>query len=186
MSQSSSTVVRDQLSTLLSECPNSYFCKSKNLFCWTAVTWPLIPLPQSQVDQINTVPVYYEEGYDMSLVTKPVCNQVRLNIQPAQLQRLARVLKLWIYQVYVLYYLAGGSAPLLFAYGINRFSHDVAHIDLINLIILIVEIGQCYCVTCSFTFCHLQWLILSGKALSFWNLCWSGRKCLSHHCNTLS
>ena len=25
---------------------------------------------------------------------------------------------------------AGGSAPLLFVYGINRFSHDVAHMDL--------------------------------------------------------
>ena len=56
--------------------------------------------------------------------------------RPAQLQRLARVLKFRLKQVEVLYYLgskqqrcwcAGWSTSLLLAYGINRFSHDVAH-----------------------------------------------------------
>ena len=57
--------------------------------------------------------------------------------------RLARILKFRLYQVEVLYYpgseqqrcwsdcarrCAGWSAPLLFAYVINRFSHDMAHL----------------------------------------------------------
>ena len=55
--------------------------------------------------------------------------------QPATRHKLARVLKFQIYQV--LYYLGSeqqrrwsdcGDAPLLFAYGTNRFSHEVAQI----------------------------------------------------------
>ena len=60
--------------------------------------------------------------------------------RPAELQGLARVLKFRIYRgiilsrqrtIEVLIRLcgcAGWSAPLLFAFGINRFSHDVVHI----------------------------------------------------------
>ena len=59
--------------------------------------------------------------------------------QPAKPQKLAWVLKFWRYQVLFkqlttkvlirLHGCAGWSAPLLFAYGINRFSHDMLHLD---------------------------------------------------------
>ena len=59
------------------------------------------------------------------------------SIWPAQLQGLAKVLKFRLHQVEVSYYpgseqqqrwsdCAGWSAPLFFAYDINKFSHDVA------------------------------------------------------------
>ena len=61
--------------------------------------------------------------------------------QPAQLQKLARGLKFRIQKLEVLYYqgskqqkcwsdrCAGWPAPLLVVYSINRFSHDMAHIN---------------------------------------------------------
>ena len=73
----------------------------------------------------------------MSLVTRKavfgICNHVRP--KPAfPLQRLARVLKFRLQKVEVLYYPSsenkGWSAPLLFAYDKNRFSHDVAQIEI--------------------------------------------------------
>ena len=58
------------------------------------------------------------------------------------------ILKFWIKKLEVLYYLdrrttkvliklcgcAGWSAPLLFAYGIDMFSHDVTHINFKNIV----------------------------------------------------
>ena len=70
--------------------------------------------------------------------------------QPAKLMRLARVLKFQLKQIAVFYYpgseqqqilrgYTGWSAPLLFAYGISRFSHDMAHMALLHF-----YIGQFY------------------------------------------
>ena len=47
--------------------------------------------------------------------------------RPAQLQKLARALKFRIWKLEAV--CAGWSAPLLFVYGKNRFSHDGAHIS---------------------------------------------------------
>ena len=68
---------------------------------------------------------------------------------PAQLQKLARGLKFRTYKLEVLYYLSSEqqrccsdcadactvwSAPLLFAYGKNKFSHDMAHIQCVGMV----------------------------------------------------
>ena len=85
---------------------------------------------------------WVNECFHMSHVTrKPVfgvSDQVRLK-PAAQLQKLARVLDvasrgITLYRQWTMKALirlrgcAGWSAPLLFACGINRFSHDMAHI----------------------------------------------------------
>ena len=81
---------------------------------------------------------------------EPICASSRENLssgfstrsdsnQPAQLEKPARTMKLQILKLEMLYHLgseqqrcwsdcAGWSAPLLFAYGVNRFSHGVAHL----------------------------------------------------------
>ena len=83
--------------------------------------------------------------YMSHVVRKPVCDQVRL--KPAcsatessyglkMLDITSRGIILsrqWTIKVLIrLRRCTGWSAPLLFAYGINRFCHDIAHIFLLN------------------------------------------------------
>ena len=75
---------------------------------------------------IKTIWVTARENLTSGFATRVDSNR------PAQLQKLGRALKFRIYKLEVLYYLGSKQlrcwpAPLLFAYGKNRFSHDVAH-----------------------------------------------------------
>ena len=79
------------------------------------------------LSHITTKPVFgYTFGFDTNLVVQP--------------QKMARGLELWIWEVEGLYYLWSenkGAAQLIctfvFAYAKNRFSHEVASVELMSL-----------------------------------------------------